>query len=77
MGDSMNKEDRYFFKVDNEDKPVFLFRMKEGFLAQEWFEGRWQHSDRLLDLMDKGFVDIDPCSEVAAREFKPEAFENQ
>ena len=73
----MNKEDRYFFKVDNEDNPVFLFRMKEGFLAQEWFEGRWQYSDRLLDLMDKGFVDIDPCSEAAAREFKPEAFENQ
>ena len=73
----MNEEDRYFFKVDNEEKPVFLFRMKEWFLAQEWFEGKWQHSDRLLDLMDKGFVDIDPCSEAAAKEFKPEAFENQ
>ena len=70
----MNEENRYFFKVDNEDKPVFLFRMKEGFLAQEWFEGKWQHSDQLLDLMDKGFVDIDPCLEAAAREFKPEAF---
>ena len=73
----MSKENRYFFKVDNEDKPVFLFRMKEGFLAQEWFEGKWQHSNRLLDLMDKGFVDLDPCSEEAAREFRPEAFENE
>ena len=71
----MNKENRYFFKVDNEDKPVFLFRMKDGFLAQEWFEGKWQHSDRLLDLMDKGFVDLDRCSIEQAKAFKPEAFE--
>ena len=72
----MANKDRHFFKVANDDRPVSLFRMHEGFLAQEWVQGKWQHSDRLLDLMDKGFVDLNPCSEEAAREFRPEAFED-
>ena len=72
----MPKNDRFFFKVTNDDRPVALFRMHEGFLAHEWFQGKWQHSDRLLDLMDKGFVDLDPCSQEAAREFRPEAIED-
>jgi len=70
----MPNGDRFFFQVANDDRPLALFRMHEGFLAQEWREGKWQYSDRLLDLMDKGFVDLDPCSEEAAREFRPEAF---
>jgi hypothetical protein len=72
----MEKKDRFFFKVANDDTPVALFRMHQGFLAQEWYEGKWEHSDRLWDLMQKGFVDLDPCSEEAARAFRPEAFED-
>ena len=71
----MNKEDRYFFRVDNDVKPVFLYRLKVGFLAEEWFEGKWQHSDQLLVYLRDGFVDLDRCSIEQAKAFKPEAFE--
>ena len=74
MGNEMTRKDRFFFKVANDDTPVALFRMHQGAFAQEWFEGKWEHSDRLWDLMQKGFVDLDPCSEEAARDFRPEAF---
>ena len=71
----MNKEDIYFFRVDNDVKPVFLYRLRVGFLAEEWFEGKWQHSDQLLVYLRDGFVDLDRCSIEQAKAFKPEAFE--
>lgn len=71
----MFTEDQYYFRVDNEVKPVALFRMRPPFLAEQWFEGKWQKSDQLLVCLRDGFVDLDRCSIEDARAFKPEAFE--
>ncbi len=70
----MDTEDRYFFKVDRNQKPVALYRLRHPFLAEQWFQGRWQHSDRLLVYLRDGEIDLDRCSEEAARDFRPEAF---
>jgi hypothetical protein len=74
-GGPVDTEDRYFFKVDRNQKPVALYRLRHPFLAEQWFQGRWQHSDRLLVYLRDGEIDLDRCSEEAAREFRPEAFE--
>lgn len=71
----MFTEDQYYFRVDNDEKPVTLFRLRPPFLAEQWFEGKWQKSDRLLVYLRDGFVDLDLCSIEDARAFKPEAFE--
>jgi hypothetical protein len=73
----MFTENQYYFRVDNDEKPVALFRLRPPFLAEHWFEGKWQHSDRLLVYLRDGFVDLDRCSIEDAKAFKPEAFEEQ
>jgi hypothetical protein len=49
--------------------------LRPPFLAEHWFEGKWQHSDQLLVWLRDGYVDLDRCSIEQAKAFKPEAFE--
>jgi hypothetical protein len=71
----MFTEDQYYFRVDNDAKPVSLYRLRPPFLAEQWLEGKWQHSDRLLVWLRDGHVDLDRCSIEEAKAFKPEAFD--
>jgi hypothetical protein len=72
----MLKEDKYFFRVDDEG-PVSLYRLKVPFLAQQWFEGEWVHSDRLLVWLRDGYIDLDETSIEEAKKFRPEAFKQE
>ena len=67
---------KYFIRVDNEDKPVALFRLDEPFSPKLWTSGSWQYSERLIDYLEDGFVDLEEVSEEEAKDFKPEAFES-
>jgi hypothetical protein len=73
----MIKKDKYFFRVDDDLTPLFLYRLKVGFIAQEWYEGKWQHSDELLVFLRDGYVDLDETSIEEAKKFRPEAFEQE
>jgi hypothetical protein len=73
----MFTEDQYYFRVDNNEKPVALYRMRPPFIPEQWFEGKWQHSDRLLVWLRDGYIDLDLCSIEQAKAFKPEAFEQE
>jgi hypothetical protein len=73
----MFTEDQYYFRVDNDEKPVALYRMRPPFIPEQWFEGKWQHSDRLLVWLRDGYIDLDFCSIEQAKAFKPEAFEQE
>jgi hypothetical protein len=73
----MIEETRYFFRVNNEEKPVALFRLRKPFLAEQWTNVRWEQSDLLLVYLRDGFVDLDDTSIEEAKKFAPEAFNEQ
>jgi hypothetical protein len=73
----MIEKTKYFFRVNNEEKPVSLYRLREPFMAEQWNSVQWEKSERLLMWLRDGYVDLDDTSIEEAKKFAPEAFKEQ
>lgn len=76
-GNGLTVGDRYFFRIDRDEKPSALFRLREPFIPEIWLNSQWSPSERLLQYLQDGFVDLDEVSESKAKLLWPDAFESE
>jgi hypothetical protein len=70
---------RYFVRVDNENKPVMLYRLNldipNSISEESWDDNEWKISDRIVEALVEGSIDYDEIDENMAEKLYPNAFE--
>jgi len=70
---------RYFVRVNNENKPVRLFRFNldipNSISEERWDDNKWEISDQIVEALVEGSMDYDEIDEKMAKKLYPNAFE--